>query len=127
MCVQALCCNNQLTGRLRKRNLLLSILYPNDFIVMKELKKLLNQENKTIIDVRETWEFEEKHFPGAINIPLTNIPLNLSQIRDMPKPILLYCVSGNRSGMAANMLKTAGIADAVNAGGLTDLETIGKN
>ena len=36
----------------------------------------------------------------------------------MPKPIIAYCRSGNKSGMAVSMLKQAGITDAVNGGGL---------
>lgn len=91
------------------------------------LNDLLSKDQKTIIDVRETWEFEEDHYPGAVNIPLTLVPLRLSEIRDMPKPILLYCRSGNRSGMAASMLRNAGIAEAYNAGGLYDLQSINKN
>lgn len=91
------------------------------------LNDLLSKEQKTIIDVRETWEFEEDHYPGAVNIPLTLVPLRLSEIRDMPKPILLYCRSGNRSGMAASMLRNAGISEAYNVGGLHDLLTTIKN
>lgn len=91
------------------------------------MNDLLRKAPKTIIDVRETWEYEQDHYPGAVNIPLTLVPLRLSEIRDMPKPILLYCRSGNRSGMAASMLRNAGIAEAYNAGGLYDLQSLTKN
>lgn len=93
---------------------------------MERIKQLMNSADSTIIDVREPWEFEQEHFPGAINIPLSYIPLKLSTLRDMPMPILLYCRSGNRSGMAANMLKAAGIADAINVGGLDDIQMLAK-
>jgi phage shock protein E len=93
---------------------------------MEHIKQLMNSAETTIIDVREKWEFDEEHFPGAINIPLTHIALQLSSLRDMPKPILLYCRSGNRSGMAANMLKAAGIADVINVGGLSDIQMLAK-
>jgi phage shock protein E len=93
---------------------------------MEHFKQLMNSAESTIIDVREPWEFEQEHFPGAINIPLSYVPLKLSTLRDMPKPILLYCRSGNRSGMAASMLKAAGIADAINVGGLSDIQMLAK-
>ena len=35
--------------------------------------------------------------------------------------MVLYCASGARSGMAARVLKQAGYADVVNAGGLGDM------
>jgi phage shock protein E len=41
--------------------------------------------------------------------------------KEMPKPIIAYCRSGNRSGMAVSMLKQAGITDVINGGGLDDL------
>jgi phage shock protein E len=91
------------------------------------LKEIIQQEKKTIIDVRETWEFEESHFPGAINIPLSLIPLKLSELREMPQPVLVYCRSGNRSGMAATMLRTAGFEEVFNAGGLEDIVALSKN
>jgi phage shock protein E len=91
------------------------------------MNELLRKEQKTIIDVRETWEFEEEHYPGAVNIPLSMVPLHLSEIRDMPRPILLYCRSGSRSSMAATMLRNAGIEETYNAGGLYDLKPFQKN
>ncbi|RYE28406.1 MAG: hypothetical protein EOP48_33525 [Sphingobacteriales bacterium] len=39
----------------------------------------------------------------------------------MHKPIIAYCRSGNRSGMAVAMLKQVGIPDTINGGGLEDL------
>jgi phage shock protein E len=93
---------------------------------MEHLIQLIKKEDTTIIDVREPWEYEDEHFPGAINIPLSYIPLKLSAMREMPKPILLYCRSGNRSGMAATMLKSAGISDAINVGGLDDIQILSK-
>jgi len=93
---------------------------------MEHLIQLINKAESTIIDVREPWEYEEEHFPGAINIPLSYIPLKLSALRDLPKPILTNSRRGNRSGMAANMLKAAGIADAINVGGLSDIQMLSK-
>ena len=83
------------------------------------MKKLI--ENGTVVDVRSPQEFEGEHFPGAINIPLEQVQQKVNDFKEMPKPIIAYCRSGNRSGMAVSMLKQAGIIDAVNGVGLEDL------
>jgi len=83
------------------------------------MKNLFNEG--TFIDVRSQEEFEHEHFPNAINIPLDLLPQNVSEFNKMPKPIIAYCRSGNRSGMAVSMLKHAGISDVINGGGLYDL------
>ena len=83
------------------------------------MKELI--ENGTVVDVRSPQEFEGEHFPGAINIPLEQVQQKVNDFKEMPKPIITYCRSGNRSGMAVSMLKQAGITDAVNGGGLESL------
>ena len=83
------------------------------------MKELI--EKGTVVDVRSPQEFAGEHFPGAINIPLDQVPQKVNDFKEMPKPIIAYCRSGNRSGMAVSMLKQAGITDAVNGGGLDDL------
>ena len=83
------------------------------------MKELI--EKGTVVDVRSPQEFAGEHFPNAINIPLEQVQEKVNDFKDMPKPIIAYCRSGNRSGMAVSMLKQAGITDAVNGGGLDDL------
>ena len=75
----------------------------------------------TIVDVRTPEEFTSGHFPNAVNIPLDEVQLRIKEFTEMPKPIVAYCRTGNRSGMALSLLKQNGIADAVNGGGLDDL------
>ncbi|MCB0065323.1 MAG: rhodanese-like domain-containing protein, partial [Caldilineaceae bacterium] len=52
-----------------------------------------------LIDVRSPAEFAEGHITGAKNMPLQELPQRLAQIPH-DKPVMLYCRSGNRSGMA---------------------------
>lgn len=77
--------------------------------------------NATIIDVRTPGEFAEQHVAGAINIPLDQFTKRLTEIRDMPKPIVAYCRSGGRSGMAVSMMKQFGITDVANGGGIAEM------
>ena len=78
-------------------------------------------DNATIVDVRTPKEFAEKHFPDAINIPLDQVQQNIEIFKEMPKPVIAYCRSGNRSGMVVSMLKQYGIKDVINGGGLDEL------
>lgn len=79
-----------------------------------------NTEFATIVDVRTPEEFKTGHINGAINIPLDKLQERLDEFRQMPKPILAYCRSGARSGMAVGILKQNGIDQAVNGGGLEE-------
>lgn len=85
------------------------------------MEELLENPATTVVDVREPSEFASGHFQGSMNIPLGIIPLRLEEFKAMNGPIVVYCRSGNRSGMAMNLLKQAGISDVYNGGGLTDM------
>lgn len=78
-------------------------------------------EAKTIVDVRTPEEFSEGHVAGAINIPLDQIPQRIEVFKEMSTPIVAYCRSGNRSGMAVSLLKQIGINDVSNGGGLDEM------
>ena len=78
-------------------------------------------KNASIVDVRQPEEFAEGHYPGAVNIPLGDIALRMEDFKNMQTPIIAYCKSGGRSGMATTMLKQAGISEVHNAGGLSDI------
>ena len=73
-----------------------------------------------IVDVRSPEEFQGGAYPGAVNIPLQLLGARLGEI-PKDRPVVLYCASGGRSAMAARLLKQAGYADVVNAGGLADM------
>lgn len=60
-----------------------------------------------LIDVREPDEYREAHIPGAINVPVGRLSEHLPKL-SKDHPVLLYCRSGNRSGIAARMLKKQG-------------------
>lgn len=85
------------------------------------MEELLANPATTVVDVRETGEFAGGHFDGAINIPLGIIPLRLDEFKAISGPIVVYCRSGNRSGMAQMLLKQAGLAEVYNGGGLHDM------
>jgi phage shock protein E len=88
---------------------------------MENIIKAIKNKTATIIDVRSPMEFESEHFPGAQNIPLEEVNLKITEIGAMPKPIVVYCRSGNRSGMAKTILNQQGINEVYNGGGVYDM------
>ena len=88
------------------------------------LKELIQSPDTRIIDVREHFEFAEDHIAGAVNIPLNSIPAHAEEIRNFNSPVVLYCRSGNRSGMALRLLSAQGITDLYNGGGLYDMKSL---
>ena len=94
---------------------------------MENVINTIKNKTATIIDVRSPLEFESEHFPGAQNIPLEEVAFKVSEISAMPKPIVVYCRSGNRSGMAAGILGQHGVKEVYNGGGLFDMLHILNN
>lgn len=80
-------------------------------VVQEKLKS-----GAVVLDVRSAGEFRGGAYPGAKNIPLQELSRRMGELPPN-KPIVVYCASGARSGMAARMLAKAG-RDVVNAGGL---------
>lgn len=75
-----------------------------------------------VVDVRTPEEFRDGAYANAVNIPLSELPTRLAEL-DRAKSIVLYCASGARSGAGARVLRSAGFADVVNAGGLDEMPT----
>ncbi len=66
-----------------------------------------------LIDVRQAWEYEEFHIPGAKLIPLPELPDRLGEIA-VDKPTLVYCAVGGRSASAANFMGGQGFESVYN-------------
>lgn len=94
---------------------------------MQNVIKSIKEKKGTLLDVRSIMEFEENHIPGAINIPLDTLEANIKQIESMQKPIVVYCLSGGRSGIAAGILQQNGVSDCYNGGGIFSLNNIINN
>lgn len=74
---------------------------------------------RTLLDVRQDFEYAEGHLPGATHIPLPELQDRLGEL-DPGKPVLTYCRSGKRSLAGANLLAGSGFADVSSMdGGIT--------
>ena len=73
-------------------------------ISAQELKRRLDAgESPFVLDVREPWEVALASLPGAVNIPLNEIPLRLKEL-DADSEIIVLCKMGGRSLKAAQFL-----------------------
>ena len=88
--------------------------------VASSIVKQKLESGATIVDVRTTDEFRDGAYPGATNIPLSDLARRMGEI-PKDKPVVLYCASGARSASAARAMKQAGYTDVVDAGGLSDM------
>jgi phage shock protein E len=74
------------------------------------------------VDVRTPAEFATGHVEGAIHIPHTEMAARLGELEGYrDAELVLYCRTGNRSGIAEEILRNAGFQHLVNGGALTDL------
>jgi phage shock protein E len=79
----------------------------------------------TVIDVRSGAEFQEKHLPGAINIPFNRLGDEIARLApNKEQPLLLHCLSGTRSGMGTSALKKMGYQNVFNLGSYSRAEEI---
>lgn len=92
---------------------------PVDAMDAEEAKDYLakHQEGEyVVLDVRQPWEYEEEHIPGAKLIPLPELTEAYKQL-DPEKPTIVHCAIGGRSRVAAQMLSGMGFKEIYNLSG----------
>lgn len=79
----------------------------------------------TVVDVREPGEYASGHVPGALHIPMGELPRRLVEV---PREGTVYviCASGNRSRTSADQLETAGYDAYSVAGGTAGWIQLGR-
>lgn len=66
-----------------------------------------------VVDVREGWEYERGHVPGAVHIPLGEFADRTDEL-ESERPVLCVCAGGVRSYKAAQVLVERGFTDVTN-------------
>ncbi|MDH3688231.1 MAG: rhodanese-like domain-containing protein [Gammaproteobacteria bacterium] len=95
-----------------------------------ELHRMIQSNSDLlVVDVREPVEFSEGHIADALNIPRGILESaadpsfdkrNERLCRAHNSPVAVYCATGGRSAMAADVLQQMGFEDAVSLqGGIT--------
>jgi NADPH-dependent 2,4-dienoyl-CoA reductase/sulfur reductase-like enzyme/rhodanese-related sulfurtransferase len=81
----------------------------------------VHAEGPLVIDVRTPAEFAAGAYPGAVNIPLDELPQRLADLGGRDREIVLYCASGARSSYGQRILREKGYTNVENGGGLHDM------
>jgi rhodanese-related sulfurtransferase len=84
----------------------------------KKAKKMMN-EDVIVLDVRSPMEFSMGHVENAVLLPVGAIGNKVENIiEDKQQTILVYCASGSRSHMAAQILNAMGYENIYDFGGI---------
>ncbi|WP_150461477.1 rhodanese-like domain-containing protein [Nesterenkonia ebinurensis] len=78
-----------------------------------------------VLDVREAYEFEVGHAPGAVHIPVDDIPARFEEL-DPDEDYHVICRTGGRSVQIAGWLTTQGYSALFVAGGYDSWIIAGK-
>ena len=91
------------------------------------LAERLEHGEVTLLDVREDDEWEDGHVAGSVHVPYHE--LRAGPPGDLPRDtsLAVACSAGNRSSLAASLLRRAGLATVVHVadGGVEELERLG--
>jgi rhodanese-related sulfurtransferase len=85
------------------------------------LAKLIStgSEEYLLLDVRTEAEYRSGHIPTAENIDYRDLNGNPALPEDKEALIILYCRSGNRSGIADRTLRRMGYSNLYDFGGIS--------
>ena len=73
---------------------------------------LVEAGKAVIVDVRTPEEFAAAHLPGALNLPVGELPARLGEL-PRGKVLVLYCRSGARSASAEQVLRDKGFETVI--------------
>lgn len=92
---------------------------PTDYIPSisaEELKRLMAEDDITVVDVRKPSEYEAEHACGIDNMPLDFILENVGEF-DPDTKYFIHCRSGYRSLIHTSILKKNGVKNVVDIDG----------
>ena len=97
-------------------------------IDVKEALSHLHDNSVLFVDLRETLERQRMgYIPGSLHTPYLNLEqaigdggLLSGMLKELGKPVVLYCAYGERSALALKMVKEKGFLDARHLGGGMD-------
>jgi rhodanese-related sulfurtransferase len=90
---------------------------PSIEITPQDARAKIDSGEAQLVDVRETYEWDEGRIPGARHIELERLASQAETI-DKDKPVVFQCRLGARSAMAAQAFRTAGYEAYTMTGGI---------
>jgi hydroxyacylglutathione hydrolase len=94
-------------------------------IDFEEVSRIRENEDVAVLDVRFASEFEAGHVPGAVNASYTRLPSYAEERIPRDRTLLVHCVSGARSAVAASFLAREGFPVKFVKGNFTDYQEMG--
>lgn len=82
-------------------------------------------DGAAVIDVREPAEYIGGHVPGAVLMPMGQLPSRTGEL-DRSRPVYVICASGNRSGAMTDYLRQVGFDARSVAGGTSGWVRAGR-
>jgi rhodanese-related sulfurtransferase len=86
-------------------------------LTASQLAGRTGDDQPTVLDVREDWEWEAGHIAESVHIPLGQLGARIGELAP-DRLIVVVCRSGARSQMAADAMSDVGWDTANLAGGL---------
>lgn len=68
------------------------------------IKKIIQEKEGTIVDVRTPGEFATGNAQDSINIPLQEFSHRIEELKKLKQPLVVCCASGMRSKQAQGYL-----------------------
>lgn len=90
---------------------------------MNTIKEMI-QAGATVVDVRTPGEYQGGHVAGSINIPMQEFIERMNEVKELPRPLILCCASGNRSGQVTHYMNANGDAEVYNGGGWMEVNAL---
>lgn len=94
----------------------------------EEARRLIDEENALLVDVRDAPELEQSgHLADAVNVSRGMLEFRADET--MPshnrefsrdRPVILYCASGGRSALCGKVLREMGYQQVFNLGSFKD-------
>jgi rhodanese-related sulfurtransferase len=79
----------------------------------------MERDSAVLIDVRQPWENDQLRIPGAVLIPMNEVPDRLAEIPE-DRDVYVHCAVGARSAKVVEFLRGHGRARAINVTGGID-------
>lgn len=96
-----------------------------DEVSSQEAHAAVSGGGACLLDVREPWEWRDRRIPGAVLIPLVELPNRRGEL-PADGDVYVYCRVGRRSRHAVEYLRSSGRARSANvAGGINAWEAAG--
>ncbi|MES1221972.1 MAG: rhodanese-like domain-containing protein [Bacteroidota bacterium] len=88
-------------------------------MAVSDFEKAVQAAGVQLVDVRTPQEFKDGYIKGAVNADWQNETQFAEQVKKLnkAKPVYLYCLSGVRSGKAADWLAANGFKEVINLDG----------